>query len=138
MPGRHDMDYGPSIFNRTHRFVASYIWSLPTVSRGSGFLRSLMDGWQLTGVTTAQTGAPVTVVAGVDRSQTGLNADRAVLTGSPYGGRACGSTSPCVNYLDPAAFQLPPIGTFGTIRKGSLRAPGYFNSDVGVFKNFPF
>src|SRR5262249_55949976 len=76
MPGRHDMDSGPSIFDRTHRFVASYIWSLPSVGRGSALVRSLADGWQLTGITTAQTGAPVTVVAGVDKSQTGLNADR--------------------------------------------------------------
>jgi hypothetical protein len=137
MPGRHDMDYGPSIFDRTHRFVVSYIWSLPTGNRRSRFARELMEGWQLAGVTTAQTGTPVTVVAGADQSQTNLNADRAVMIGSPYGGRACGSTSPCVSYLDPAAFQLPPIGTFGNVRKGSLRGPGYFNSDVAVFKNFP-
>jgi hypothetical protein len=137
-PGRHLMDHGPSIFDRTHRFVASYVWSLPAWSGTHGFVRTIIGGWQLTGIATAQTGDPLTIVAGADISQTGLNADRAVQVGSAYGGNACGSTAPCVNYLNPSptAFQLPPSGTFGTTGKGGLRGPGYFNWDMGVGKNF--
>ena len=137
MPGRHFMDYGPSIFDRTHRFVASYVWSLPAWAGTNQFVRSTIGGWQLTGIATAQTGDPLTITAGTDQSQTGLNADRAGQVGSAYGGNACGSTAPCVNYLDPTAFQLPAPGTFGTTRKGSLRGPGYFNWDMGLRKNLP-
>src|SRR5262249_24800125 len=137
MPRRHQMDYGPSQFDRTHRFVASYVWSLPEWTGANQFVRSVIGGWQLSGIATAQTGDPLTILAGSDQSQTGLNADRAVQVGSPRGGNACGSTAPCVNYLDPAAFQLPPIGTFGTVRKGGLRGPGYFNWDMGLRKIFP-
>ena len=138
-PGRHLMDYGPSIFDRTHRFVASYVWSLPAWSGTNRFVRTIIGGWQLTGIATAQTGDPLTIVAGADVSQTGLNADRAIQgVGSPYGGNACGSTARCVNYLNPdrTAFQLPAPGTFGTTGKGSLRGPGYFNWDMGLGKNF--
>jgi len=136
-PGRHLMDYGPSIFDRTHRFVASYVWSLPAWSGTNRFVRTVIGGWQLTGIATAQTGDPLTIVAGADISQTGLNADRAVQVGSAYGGNACGgSTTRCVNYLDPNAFQPPDPGKFGTTGKGSLRGPGYFNWDVGLGKNF--
>jgi hypothetical protein len=137
MPGRHEFDYGPSESDRTHRFVASYTWDVPNAGGNARLVRAIANDWQIAGVITAQSGVPLTIMAGVDRSQTGLNADRAVQVGSPYGGNACGTTAPCVNYLDPAAFQLPPIGTFGTVRKGRLRGPGYVNWDMAVFKNIP-
>jgi len=136
MPGRHRMDYGPSQFDRTHRFVVSYVWSLPGLATTNQLARALIADWQLTGLAAAQTGGPLTTVAGTDQSKTGLNADRAVQIGSPYGGNACGSTPHCVNYLNPLAFQSPPTG-FGTTRKGSLRGPGYFNWDMGLGKTFP-
>jgi len=137
-PLRHYMDYGPSNFDRTHRFVGSYVWSLPSFGGKNGLVRKVVDGWKLTGIITAQSGDPLTILAGADQSQTGLGSDRAVQVGSPYGGNACArNTGHCVNYLDPNAFQLPPLGTFGTVRKGSLRGPGYFNWDMAVFKSFP-
>jgi hypothetical protein len=137
MPGRHQMDYGPSQFDRTHRFVASYVWDLPGSAQTNRWARLMIGGWQWSGIATAQTGDPLTIMAGADQSQTGLNADRAVQVGPGYGGNACGSTVPCVNYLNPTAFQLPASGTFGTVRKGSLRGPGYFNWDMGLRKIFP-
>jgi hypothetical protein len=135
MPGRHEMDYGPSLFNRVHRFVTSYVWELPRTTRGGSFVRALGEGWQVSGVLSAQTGVPLTIVAGVDQSQTGLNADRAVQVGTALGGNACGSLAKCVSYLDPTAFQVPAVGTFGTTRKGSVRGPGSFTWDFAVSKN---
>jgi hypothetical protein len=38
--------------------------------------------------------------------------------------------------VNPAAFALPAIGTFGNVGKGSLRGPGILNWDMGVNKNF--
>jgi hypothetical protein len=137
MPGRHQMDRGPSIFDRIQRFVASYVWSLPELHSMSAFVRAVAGGWQWSGIVTAQTGDPLTVVAGADISLTGLNADRGVQKGSPYQGNACGSTVPCVNYLNPGAFQLPAAGTFGSTGKGSLRGPGYLNWDMALSKRFP-
>jgi hypothetical protein len=32
---------------------------------------------------------------------------------------------------------LPALGTFGDMAKGTLRGPGFFNWDVGLFKRFP-
>ena len=55
----------------------------------------------------------------------------------PYGGNACGNSAPCVNYLNPAAFTIAPIGGFGNVGKGSLRGPGLFTWDAGLFKDFP-
>jgi len=138
LPGRHQMDYGPSEFDHTHRFVISYVWDLPTFAGRGAFMRYAVGGWQWSGIITAQTGNTFTVQAGKDQSQTGLGTDRATFTGvDPYGANACGNSAPCVSYLNPAAFTIAPIGGFGNVGKGSLRGPGLFTWDTGLFKDFP-
>jgi Carboxypeptidase regulatory-like domain len=138
-PGRHLMDYGPSEFDHAHRFVVSYVWDLPKFSDRNAFMRYAVGGWQWSGIITAQTGNTFTVQAGKDQSQTGLGTDRASFISGvdPYGGNVCGNSAPCVNYLNPAAFTIAPIGGFGNVGKGSLRGPGLFTWDTGLFKDFP-
>jgi hypothetical protein len=97
----------------------------------------VLGNWQLAGLFQTQSGLPLTVDAGTDRSQTGLGKDRAVLVGDPYGAGACGQVAPCVNYLNPSAFALPAIGSFGNVGKGLLRNPGMATWDVGLFKSIP-
>jgi hypothetical protein len=138
-PGRHQVDYGPSEFDHTHRFVTSYVWDLPTLSGHSALMRYVVGGWQLSGIVTAQSGGPFTVLAGKDQSQTGLGTDRANFTGqNVYGGNACaGTKTTCVNFLNPAAFAVPGTGQFGNVGKGSLRGPNLVTWDTGLFKRFP-
>jgi hypothetical protein len=137
--GRHQYDTGVSEFDHTHRFVTSYVYSLPRVRSSNKVLRAVADGWQLNGIITLQSGGPLTVVAGKDQSATGIGADRAnYLGGNAYGDGACSGTGPCVNYLVPTVFGLPATGTFGNVGKGSLRGPILANWDTGVFKEFTF
>lgn len=104
----------------------------------SAWLRYTVGGWQWSGIVTAQSGGPFTVLAGTDRSQTGLGTDRASFTGlAPYGGNACGRAAPCVNYLNPAAFTVASVGGFGNVGKGSLRGPNLVTWDTGLFKDVP-
>jgi hypothetical protein len=94
------------------------------------------------------TGDAMTILAGTDRSQTNLGADRANFISTdqslyggvaPAGSRAgCGSAT-CVKWLNTSLFALPAIGTFGNVGKGAFRGPGKFNVDTGLIKNFyPF
>jgi hypothetical protein len=73
------------------------------------------------------------------RSKTSLGSDRASFTGTvdPYGGNACGRSAPRVNYLNPAAFTLAPVGGYGNVGKGSLRGPKLVTWDTGLFKEIP-
>jgi hypothetical protein len=91
----------------------------------------------VTGIVTAQSGGPLTILAGRDISSTGLNGDRAVLVNSRVIGPGACRTAPCVDYLNTAAFGLPSAGTFGNIGKGSFDGPGLFNWDMGLLKRFP-
>src|SRR3989475_10147304 len=139
-PLRHPFDRGPSDFDHTHRFVASYVWQLPGLSRANGLLRQAFIGWELGGVVSAQTGRPFIVVSGANSSGTGIGQDRANLIGDPYGPGACVAdkitTVSCVDWLNRASFQANGTGTFGNIGKGTIRLPGSFTWDMGLSKNF--
>src|SRR5256712_8064556 len=72
-PLRHQFDRGPSDFDHTHRFVASYVWQLPDLSSKNGATRRVFGGWQFGGVVSAQTGRPFTILSrasGVNSSGT--------------------------------------------------------------------
>jgi hypothetical protein len=148
VPGFSRFEYGPSVFDRAHRFVASYVWQLPFLKNSAPYVRAVLGGWQLSGILTAQTGDPLTIYAGIDRSATN-GKDRAVVTGAPYGGNACLGVAPCLNWLDTTAFTQPWAATstqadiyalypykYGNVGKGSLRGPGAFNWDMGLAKDF--
>lgn len=135
-PLRHTFDYGRSEFDLRNTAVVSYVYSLPTFSNQQSLLRNALGGWQTTGILKAQTGPPVTVLAGRDQSQTGLGGDRGLqtLSVSPYGATGCGS-GPCKAWLNQAAFSLPAIGSAGNVGKGSLSGPSLLTWDVGLLKN---
>jgi len=144
-PLRHQFDRGPSDFDHTHRFVASYVWQLPSLSRENRLLRQVFGSWEFGGVVSAQTGRPFTILSGasgVNSSGTGIGQDRANLIGAPYGSGACVAakitTKPCVDWLNPVSFQSNASGTFGNIGKGGIRLPGAFTWDMGLSKNFSF
>jgi outer membrane receptor protein involved in Fe transport len=138
MPNFHRLDYGPSDWDRTHAVVVSYLWQIPTVDSSNGFARKVLGNWETSGIVSKQTGPPFTVFAGQDISKTNLGKDRAVVSGDPYGGDACaGISSSCKSWLNPAAFSLPAPGTFGDATKGEFRGPGYFDTDLSIFKNIP-
>jgi len=137
-PGRHQFDRGPSDFDRTQRFVASFVYNLPALSKAPAAVRFVAGGWGLTGIFTAQTGYPFTVTYGKDASGTALGSDRTVqLSSAVYGSGACGATANCVDWLVPSAFGAPAAGTYGNMGKGSLRGPNSIAYNGGLVKDFP-
>ena len=47
-------EWSVSQFDRPHRFVADYMWEIPGPK--SGFLKYVLGGWQIAGVTQFQSG----------------------------------------------------------------------------------
>ncbi len=116
--------------------VISYVYELPTLKERNAILRTAIGGWQATGIVRATSGAPFTVLAGADRSQTGLSTDRAFFQFSlnPYSSAGC-VAQPCRGYLNQAAFSLPPIGSAGNLGKDSLFGPHLTTWDFGLLKD---
>jgi outer membrane receptor protein involved in Fe transport len=136
-PGRHQFDHGPTDFDRTQNFVVSYVWQLPNLAKSSRAVRMAFGNWQTSGIWSVRSGLPFTVLAGPDTAQTGLGNERAVLNGAVFGPGACANVAPCANYLLPGSFTAPANGGYGNLGKNSVRGPGTFNWDMGLFKNFP-
>ncbi|HKO10879.1 MAG TPA: hypothetical protein VJV22_02850, partial [Acidobacteriaceae bacterium] len=145
-PRQHAFETGLSDFDHTHRFVASYVWKLPEFRGANSFVRTLAGGWDWSGIYTVTTGDAMTILAGQDRSETNLGADRANYVGpaNEFGGVAppsqrqgCSNTkSHCVPWLNTSLFALPALGTYGDVGKNTFRGPTNWDIDTGVFKNF--
>jgi hypothetical protein len=137
--GFKSLDQGPSDFDFEQVFVVSYVWQLPSLSKGNRLLRGVVGGWQFSGITSARSSGPMSIVAGRDQSQSGIGYDRAVaVSQNAYGPGACQNRAPCVDFLTPTAFAVPQLGSFGSLGKGRFRGPGVFNTDMGIFKRFAF
>lgn len=54
--------YASSDFDRTHVFIVSYLYDFPTIKHASGIVNVLANGWGITGVTTAQSGEPFSII----------------------------------------------------------------------------
>jgi outer membrane receptor protein involved in Fe transport len=134
-PFNWNLDRGVLGEDRTHVLSISSVWNLPSFG-STGVVRAIVGGWELSGILSAATGAPLTVRAGQDRSLTGQNLDTADLVGNPDlpGGRS--RQDELGAWFSKAAFALPPVGTVGTSGINILRGPGSYSMDAGLFRNF--
>jgi hypothetical protein len=129
-------DYAISDFSRKARFTGSFNYQIPGLPK-TGAARYVLGGWQLNGILTLQTGAPLTVSTGFDNSFSGIGADRVDIVGNPNlaGGRSRGDR--IVQWFNKAAFTANAPGTFGTLGRNTLVGPAPANLDLSLFKNFP-
>jgi hypothetical protein len=134
-----------SSFDQRQIFTVSYIYNLPIFQHSPGLKGSLLGGWQLSGITTAQSGEPVTIVNGgtYDNAGVGNNVGSgsyADLVGDPHGPKPHFIPVPGIPYgplLDnPGAYAQPTGLTFGNSGRNSLAGPGRLNFDMGLFKHF--
>jgi len=132
LPDADKMVYGPSNFDRRHRFVVSYVLEIPKVPTGNRLLRGVLHGWEATGIGQYQTGAPYTITSGRDNSFTGIGRDRAKFTGVSTDAPA-GSDKTV--WFNKSAFAVNDVGTFGTVGRGAFYGPHLFSWDLGFFKN---
>jgi hypothetical protein len=129
-------DRGVSDFNIPHRFVASFIWQLPDLKNQPRLVREIAGGWEVNGIATLQSGAPINIVSGVDNSQSGVGQDRANVVGDwrISGDRSKSQT--IAKFFNTAAFAANTPGTFGTVGRNVLIGQASKNVDFGVIKSF--
>src|SRR5688572_1281500 len=133
-------DYGPSNWDIPHRFVASYLYDVPFLKDSTQpILKHVVAGWQVSGVTTLQSGTPINVTIGNDQANIGISGvQRPNLTGGvPSLNCVPNPASPpqLMNCFDTAAFALPAQFTFGNAPRNVLRGPKSLISDLSLMKN---
>ena len=77
-------DRGLADFDATHRFVASWTWQVPwdkPFRGGNVVMRKIMEGWTFNGITTFQSGNPITIYSNNNSSQLDNYLDRPDVSG---------------------------------------------------------
>jgi hypothetical protein len=138
-------DYAVLNNDRTHVMVINYVYNTPKVIKGTSGLakagKYITNDWQISGITTLQTGAPGSIGFSID----GLGNLNERFTGSPdVGPRVVYTGRP--NYpkdlnqwIDGSVLALPTLkGSQGfDSARYPIRQPTWVNFDVSVFKNIP-
>ena len=63
-PFNVDAEWGRAQLDRRHILTVNYIYELPFYKEQRGFVGKMLGGWQISGITTWQTGTPFTAVYG--------------------------------------------------------------------------
>jgi hypothetical protein len=147
-------DYGVQPANRTHIFNAAYSIELGNHTKdkiAGGFI----NGWQLSGITQLQSGANLTGFSGGNAFSFNLNATKIPGTNFNISNVSLLGTNnidlhPTITcdpaaglgphqFINPNCFGFPnAIGQNGPSVLPAIYGPAYFNSDLGIFKNFAF
>src|SRR5277367_1970339 len=133
--------YGPSLFDARHRFVFSYVWELP-VPKFDGFKGQLLDGWQVSGIVTFQTGFPVRITSSDDIEEfysTFFEAPGEPNWAPGYTPGNLVKWDPRKHdgiAFDPNEFTNSTVapGTIGNAPRSICCQPGIANFDMGFFK----
>ncbi len=148
-PTNFNSTYGPSLFDSRHRFVFNYVWELP-IPKKDGFAGKVLNGWQVSGIYTYQSGFPILI----------NNCNDTELQGSTFGFECPGKPNFAGTFrthnprkdgfvFDPNlfdncnTFDCPtdptaiPIGQIGNVPRTLCCNPPINNWDIGVFKETP-
>jgi outer membrane receptor protein involved in Fe transport len=132
---------GLSDFDVTHRMVVNYIYDIPYWGFALGRNRltnALFSGWELSGVTTWQSGTPFSITDATGATLYGETTSRASWASGATQETAAKSgsvESRLSAYFNTAAFTTAGTG-WGNTGRNILRGPSQANFDFSVVKNF--
>jgi hypothetical protein len=138
-------EYGLSTFDRRHQFLLNYTWELPFgdrhryLNRG-GALEHVFGNWQLSGVTTLESGTPLTAYVQGNlgsSSRTGAYFSlRPDATGEPVGLPSYERST--LDYFNTAAFALPPAGELGNSGRDTIIGAPMYNFNMSLDRLMTF
>lgn len=135
---RRVWNYGKAGFDQTHVAVINYIWDLPKASSvwNNGLLRTVLDGWQVSGITAFSSGTPNDITFRTSETvdlNGGGDGTRPVIVGNPVLPQSQRSFT---RWFNTDAVARPARGDSGNAPKDAYRNPGVNNWDISLFKNF--
>jgi hypothetical protein len=129
--------YGMSSYDETHVVNLAWLYDLPGSRSNYAMVRTVLDNWHLSGITTFASGTPqavtFTTTTGADLTGGG-DGQRVNLTGNPSFGYGQRSFS---EWFNTSVFQVPSLGSVGTAPRDVFRGPGQNQWDMSAFKIFP-
>ncbi|HEY6988159.1 MAG TPA: carboxypeptidase-like regulatory domain-containing protein [Bryobacteraceae bacterium] len=147
-------NYGVQRGDRRHIFNAAYSINLPSPIHDNKLMAGLVNGWQLSGTTQIQSGANLTGVSSGGNFNIALNgitipgttekiSNQSILGTNAIQLNPTITCDPTANlgdhqWINPSCFSVP-TQTFqnGPTVLPTIYGPAFFNTDLGLFKNFP-
>ncbi|HTW48943.1 MAG TPA: carboxypeptidase regulatory-like domain-containing protein [Acidobacteriaceae bacterium] len=150
------LDYGNSGLNEPQIFIANFVYKEPFYSEQHGLPGHLLGGWELSGITTFESGGSFNAFQYPDPY--GCVPDTSTANGCQAGTYPGGlgidgpnydilarpdQVSPVhlvkngLNWFDTSAFTTA-VGHFGSEPAGNILGPGLEKVDLGLMKNFEF
>ena len=155
VPGNPRLDRGNTATNRPNIFVANGTYLLPRLQGRSNLTQQTLGGWELTGITTADSGNSFTIFQnGIGENTGALLGPQSSNLGSLFQsglvsnqrpllaqGQGCTSAGIKGNQIiNPNAFTLIGyhLGTFdsNTAPRGACHGPRLINTDLSLDKNW--
>jgi Carboxypeptidase regulatory-like domain len=151
-------DYGAEPFDRRHLFNAAYSIELPKPIHNNRALAGIVNGWQISGITSAQSG--VNLTANSNGSNPGFNASGNISGLKTQNSFSSTITNLSINgtdqiplmpiltcdptknlgphqWLNGSCFQIPTVpGKNGGVVLPEFFGPWFWTSDLSLFKNF--
>jgi len=145
-------NYAPLGYDHTHIFNIAYVVHMPSPIHGNPFLSRVVNGWEFSGISQLQSGAPIQPNTNGDLNATfdananqvfGTNGGRGlpILLCDPRSGLSGGQ------YFNPNCFTTPipagetATGQFIPGKNGQsvwpyIHGPAYMSHDLSLYKNF--
>lgn len=135
------LNRGPSDFNVAQNLIINVLWRVPTPSSWSGGAAHwLTNGWQLSGIYTAQTGTPFTPILGCD-----VLGDPACSSLPDHPNRVIGPGCSTLSnpgnpnqYIKVQCLAFPnPANILGNLGRNTVIGPGLSELDFSLIKDTP-
>jgi len=121
-----------------HYFTLNMVMNTPAFSNAA--LKKMLSNWQIAPILQLKSGNFLSILSGTDRALTTAGGQTAnqVLTDvySPNKGTPCANFTPCVELLNKDAFQIPAMGTYGTMRYGTVQGRGLIQLNMALSRTF--
>ncbi len=128
-PYHRDADTASCDSDLRHVLNTSFVYETPKfANRG---LDAVLGHWRPSFLFSIRPGFLFYPTSGIDNSLTGVGLDRPNVVGNAY----VKNTNSLV-WINPAAFALNPLGTFGNAGYNSLQGPGSFSMDANLTRVF--
>jgi hypothetical protein len=125
-------DYGPAGFDRRQVSVTSFIYKLPVFQHsGTQIERTLLGGWELSGIALFESGNPISISGGPDNLGLGGTTSNRANIVAPV-------TYPKTRFqwFSTSSFQKPGPLQWGNAARNDVVAPGRNNWNMALFKAF--
>jgi len=126
-PYNTNTDKAVCSFDQTHVFKLNGLYALPF--HGNRFV----EGWQLTGILTANSGLPVNISDGYDEATGGSTV---ALVPRPNYVSGCQQIVGKIDeWFNPGCYSLEAPGTLGNLGRNTVRGPGFKDFDFALLKD---